>query len=67
MTGVQTCALPISVLSINDHPDIRACFHGFEMEQLAIDYMVGGGHNKAERKELVIYSWRRSEDPPGLF
>ncbi|RVU49521.1 DNA adenine methylase [Rubrivivax rivuli] len=56
-----------AVLSINDHPDIRACFAGFELEELSIDYTVGGGQNRAARQELIIYSWPRSADPPGLF
>lgn len=56
-----------AILSINDHPDIRAVFAGFEFEEFAIDYTVGGGANRAARRELIIYSWPRSEEPAGLF
>lgn len=56
-----------AILSINDHPDIRRCFAAFEMETLGIAYTVGGGGNAAERQELIIYSWARSQDPPQLF
>ncbi|WP_057092502.1 DNA adenine methylase [Comamonas thiooxydans] len=56
-----------AVISINDHPAIRACFKDFEMESLKLDYTVGGGANRVERGELVIYSWARSEEPAGLF
>lgn len=56
-----------AVLSINDHPDIRRCFAAFDMEELEIDYTVGGGQNRAARRELVIYSWNRADAPAGLF
>lgn len=55
------------ILSINDHPDIRRCFARFQMEELEIDYTVGGGANRASRRELVIYSWDREAEPAGLF
>ena len=56
-----------AVVSINDHPAIRECFKDFEMEALKLDYTVGGGANRVERGELVIYNWSRSEQPAGLF
>lgn len=56
-----------AILSINDHPDIRRCFEGCQMESLAIDYTVGGGAHRAERQELIIYSWDREAEPAGLF
>lgn len=56
-----------AILSINDHPDIRRCFAGFEFEELSIDYTVGGGAAAVRRGELIIYSWARSEEPSGLF
>ena len=56
-----------AVVSINDHPAIRECFAGFDMEALKLDYTVGGGANRVERGELVIYSWDREADPAGLF
>lgn len=55
------------ILSLNDHPDIRECFKAFEMESLEIDYTVGGGGNRAPRRELIIYSWPISQEPAGLF
>ncbi|MEN9631378.1 MAG: hypothetical protein RJA10_4606 [Pseudomonadota bacterium] len=55
------------ILSINDHPDVRACFGRFQMEQLEIDYTVGGGANRAARRELIVYSWDRETEPAGLF
>ncbi len=56
-----------AVVSINDHPAIRECFKDFEMEALKLDYTVGGGANRVERGELIIYSWERSSEPAGLF
>lgn len=53
-------------ISINDHPAIRQCFAAYDMEALRIDYTVGGGANRVERGELVIYSWDRSVEPAGL-
>lgn len=56
-----------AMVSINDHPDIRACFEGFHMESLDITYTVGGGAKAAPRKELVIWSWDQAAEPAGLF
>lgn len=56
-----------AILSINDHPDIRRCFSAFQFEELRLDYTVGGGQNRAERGELIIYSWDRASEPAGLF
>jgi DNA adenine methylase len=56
-----------AVLSINDHPAIRECFAGFDMEALKLDYTVGGAANRVERGELVIYNWDRKAEPAGLF
>lgn len=56
-----------AVVSLNDHPEIRACFAAFGMETLDIDYTVGGGQNRVERREVIIYSWDREAEPAGLF
>jgi DNA adenine methylase len=37
------------------------------MEELKLDYTVGGGANRVERRELVIYNWDREAEPAGLF
>jgi len=55
-----------AIVSLNDHPDIRACFAGMHMESLPIKYTVGGGQG-AERHELLIFNWDLAADPPGLF
>jgi len=46
------------IVTINDHPDIRALFKGFEFDQVGIDYTVGGAHKAVRRHELIIRSWR---------
>lgn len=56
-----------TVISINDHPNIRACFAGCDIEALKRDYTVGGGANRVEPGELVIYSWDRQTELVGLF
>ena len=56
-----------AIVSLNDHPDIRRAFAAYQMEEVEIDYTVGGGQNKAPRRELIIYSWDRDAEPAGLF
>lgn len=56
-----------AIVSLNDHPAIRACFGRYQMESLEIDYTVGGGAHRAARRELIIYSWDRESEPAGLF
>jgi DNA adenine methylase len=46
-----------AILSINDHPDIRAIFSGFEMDTVKINYTVGGGEKRVEASELIVRSW----------
>jgi len=56
-----------AIVSINDHPDIRECFKGFQMDEVPITYTVGGGAKGADRTELLIYSWDVAAQPAGLF
>jgi DNA adenine methylase len=56
-----------ALVSLNDHPDIRACFGGLHMEQVDINYIVGGGDKVAQRRELIIWSWDPASEPVGLF
>jgi DNA adenine methylase len=47
------------MVSINDHPDIRACFDGFYMEGVDIKYAVANRHGDVPTsKELVIMNWQ---------
>ncbi|GGY03744.1 DNA adenine methylase [Paludibacterium paludis] len=55
---MRTCKGKVMV-SINDHPDIRACFSEFHMESLGIKYAVANVHGEAqESRELVIMNWQ---------
>lgn len=56
-----------AIVSINDHPKIREIFAGFQLDEMSIDYTVGGGGKAARRRELLIYSWDRQAEPAGLF
>ena len=56
-----------AILSINDHPDIRACFAGLQMEEVPISYTVGGGAKAVDRMELIIYSYDQAATQSGLF
>ncbi|MDN7888139.1 hypothetical protein QZM93_05875 [Burkholderia cepacia] len=53
--------------SINDHPDIRRVFEGFEMEKASLNYTVGKSGRDAARGELIVYSGDRAAAPAGLF
>lgn len=56
-----------AIVSLNDHPDIRRIFAGFYIETADIQYCVGGGGKSVDRTEVIIYSWDKQSDPPGLF
>lgn len=49
------------MVSINDHPDIRALFDGLVMHDLGIKYSVANAHGQpAESRELVIPNYEPS-------
>lgn len=58
-----------AIISLNDHPDVRACFNGFHIESTDIRYTVGGaGEGKSsDAKEVLIFSWDIEGEPAGLF
>ncbi|VVE36255.1 restriction endonuclease subunit M [Pandoraea iniqua] len=45
-----------AIVSLNDHPDIRRVFVGFEIDACDIKYTVGGAGKAADRTEVIIYS-----------
>jgi len=53
MHGMQGRA----ILSINDHPDIRACFAGFQTQVVSIKHQVGGATKAVQRNELLICNY----------
>lgn len=54
---MRTCRSKV-LLSINDHPDIRACFSGLQTKELAITYNLGRKNGRtAARRELVIANY----------
>lgn len=56
-TAMRTCKGKVMV-SINDHPDIRAAFADFWMEGLDIKYSAGNTHGApVSSRELVIANW----------
>lgn len=46
------------MLSINDHPDIRALFKAFEQSPLQLTYTMSRTKGKAPSGELVIRNYR---------
>ncbi|VVE27883.1 restriction endonuclease subunit M [Pandoraea pneumonica] len=56
-----------AIVSLNDHPDIRRVFAGFEIDTCDIKYTVGGNDKPVDRREVIIYSWDRHAEPAGLF
>ena len=55
-----------AIVSLGDHPDIRRCFDGYDIERTALAHGLAGGDTK-QAGELIIYSWSRASDPAGLF
>lgn len=49
------------VLSINDHPDIRRLFAGFDLVPLQLRYTIGREGRDAAAGELIIKSWDDSQ------
>lgn len=47
-----------AVLTINDHPEMRKIFKGFNMESVPINYTIGGADKGKGRRELVYRSWK---------
>ncbi len=46
-----------TMLSINDHPDIRELFKGFRLHELQIAYSVARDKTQKASGELVVYNW----------
>ena len=46
-----------AILSINDHPDIRALFDGFRIDRLELAYSVSRDKTQRQSGELVICNW----------
>ncbi|SEL73802.1 DNA adenine methylase [Roseateles sp. YR242] len=57
------------MVSINDHPYIRACFEGFQTQRIDFSFSVGNARRTSKRpisSELVITSWD-TDQSCGLF
>jgi len=55
MAGLMRTIKGRMIVSVNDIPDMRKAFNGFEMRRLGIRYTVGtSGTGRAERGELLI-------------
>jgi DNA adenine methylase len=42
------------ILSLNDHPDVREIFAGFDIEGVGVRYSVGGGKSAQQAREVII-------------
>jgi len=42
------------VLSLNDHPEVRRIFAGFEIEGVAVRYTVGGAGRAQQAREVIV-------------
>lgn len=64
---MRTCQGRVMV-SINDHPDIRRVFDGFQLYELDILYSVSNARTTARERsgELVIMNWSEEDDRPLL-
>ncbi|MFP8968555.1 hypothetical protein ACKC9G_18380 [Pokkaliibacter sp. CJK22405] len=45
------------ILSIGDHPDIRALFAGLRCDEIPLTHTVGGNKSSKNAVELVYYNW----------
>jgi DNA adenine methylase len=52
-TVAKTCKGKV-IISLNDHPDIRAAFEGLNIERVDYRYTVGGGGKSSTVGELII-------------
>ncbi len=60
------------VISINDHPDIRAVFSNLPVVEVDYKYTVGGGDKQSDCVELIYGNWEGGLPKPkgeqgGLF
>jgi len=55
-----------AIVTLNDHPDIRALFADFPIESTDIRYTLNGGTG-VKRQEVVIFSWDVQAEPAALF
>jgi len=55
-----------TIVTLNDHPDIRALFADFTIESTDIRYTISGG-TVVKRQEVVIFSWDVQAEPSALF
>jgi len=55
-----------AIVTLNDHPDIRALFADFSIESTDIRYTLNGGTG-VKRQEVVIFSWDVQAEPAALF
>lgn len=46
-----------TILTVNDHPDMRRVFSGFATQTVNINYTVGGAGKGGGQRELIIKSW----------
>lgn len=55
-----------AILSLGDHPDIRACFADYSMESTTLKYSCAHTARK-DSGELIFYNWDITSDPAGLL
>ncbi len=42
------------IISVNDIPEMHEAFNGLQMDQVQINYTVGGISDRQKRSELII-------------
>lgn len=52
------------ILSLNDRPEVRECFAGMEMAEVATTYTIAAGAAQGGRRELLISNWRLPSTTP---
>lgn len=58
MADLARCLQGKMIISVNDIPEMRQAFDGFNMERVEISYSVGGGSTQKNKSgELIIRNW----------
>lgn len=46
-----------AIVSVNNHPEMRRVYKGFNTQVVGVTYTVGGAQNNAPREELIVCNW----------
>ncbi|MCP8686773.1 DNA adenine methylase [Marinobacterium sp. OS208] len=65
MAGLASTIKGQMIISINEHPDIRAVFSKLQVIEIDYQYTVGGNGKPTDCVELVFGNWKEKSKPRG--